>query len=80
MMLPPPPLIIPGIIEELKPESCPGYRHWTYVVELAETMYYQGLLDRQEFLQWILETVEKCRYADDPIMRVVLPVVLAYNR
>ena len=34
-------------------------------------MYNQGLLDRQEFLQWVLEMVEKCKYPDDPAMRLV---------
>ena len=63
-----------------QPENSPGFRHWTYGIELIETMYYQGLLDRQEFLQWVLETVEKYRYPEDPIMRIILPLVLAYAK
>ena len=42
--------------------------------------YFQGLLDRQEFLQWILELVEKCRYPDDPMMRIVMPLMLQYAK
>ena len=56
------------------------FKQWTYSLELCDQMYNQGLLDRQEFLQWILEMVEKCRYADEPTMRLVLPVVLTYAK
>ena len=48
------------------------------MAELAQVMYHQGLLDRQEWLQWIVETVEKYKYPDDPIQRLILPLVLQY--
>jgi mediator of RNA polymerase II transcription subunit 12 len=61
-----------------QPEKSVNFKHWTYVTELTQVMYYQGLLDRQEFLQWVVETVERCKYPDDPIMRLILPLVLQY--
>ena len=36
----------------------------------------QGLLDRQEFLQWILETVEKSRDPECPMFRLMMPVLI----
>ena len=40
------------------------------------TFSVQGLLDRQEFLQWILETVEKSRDPECPMFRMLMPVLL----
>ncbi len=65
---------------ETKVESQAPYKNWIYVLELCENMYNQGLIDRQEFLQWVLEMVEKCKYADDPVMRLVMPVLMAFAK
>ena len=54
-----------------KIENSGACKNWIYTLELCEHMYNQGLLDRQEFLQWVLEMVEKCKYPDDPAMRLV---------
>jgi len=54
-----------------------------FVVFVLISMFmcrFQGLLDRQEFLQWILELVEKCRYPDDPMMRIVMPLMSQYAK
>lgn len=32
------------------------------------------------FLQWILDHVEKCRYPDDPMMRILMPIMLQYTK
>ena len=48
------------------------------MTSLCELMYHGGLLDRQDFLQWILDSVEKCRHPDEPVMKLVLPLVLQY--
>ena len=55
------------------------FRSRTYFKYLLLNLF-QGLLDRQEFLQWILELVEKCRYPDDPIMRIIMPLMLQYTK
>jgi hypothetical protein len=39
-------------------------------------MHQQGLLDRQEFLQSILEMVEKCKNPEDPLFRLLMPTLL----
>jgi mediator of RNA polymerase II transcription subunit 12 len=40
----------------------------------------EGLLERQEFLQWILELLDKMRSspADDGILKLLLPLALQY--
>ena len=63
-----------------KVENSNPYKNWIYTLELCEHMYNQGLLDRQEFLQWVLEMIEKCKYADDPAMRLVMPVLMVFAK
>ncbi len=70
--------LVQGISEEVKPESNTNFKYWQYTTSLCELMYHQGLLDRQEFLQWILESIERCKYPDEPIMRLILPLILQY--
>ena len=71
----------PGLVmmEEGKPETSVAYRQWTYALELCEFMYHDGLLDRQEFLQSLVEITEKYgKYPEDPLMRILLPIILKY--
>jgi mediator of RNA polymerase II transcription subunit 12 len=46
----------------------------------AKYMFEEGLLDRQELLQWILELLDKLRSApsDDGILKLLLPLALQY--
>ena len=67
-----------SMVEEQKPESSTQLKLMTYTHELCWSMYSQGLLDRQEFLQWILETVEKSRDPECPMFRLMMPVLLRY--
>ena len=48
----------------MRVESSVPFKQWSYSLELCEHMYNQGLLDRHEFLQWVLEMVEKYRKPD----------------
>ncbi len=73
-------LVISGLGgEETKPENSVYCRYWFYMTKLCELMYNQGLLDRQEFLQWLLDAMEKYRYPDDPVLKLLLPLVLQYT-
>lgn len=55
-------------------------RQWTYCVQLAKYMYEEGLLDRQEYLNWILELLDKMKSqpSDDGILKLFLPLALQY--
>ena len=63
-------------MEDTKPENSQTYKLWQYCLDICEYMYNEGLLDRQEFLQSILEMVERCRDPNDPLMRILMPVIL----
>lgn len=56
-------------------------RHWHYCTQLLKYMYEEGLLDRHEVLNWILELLEKMRTqpSDDGILRLFLPLALQYT-
>ena len=41
-------------------------------------MYQQGLLDRQDFLQFLVDLVAGFRSPDDPLIRLVLSLILQY--
>ncbi|KAJ8669737.1 hypothetical protein QAD02_000996 [Eretmocerus hayati] len=55
-------------------------RQWHYCTQLARYMFEEGLLDRQELLQWILELLDKMRStpSDDGILKLLLPLALQY--
>lgn len=55
-------------------------RQWTYCVQLAKYMYEEGLLERQEYLNWILELLDKMRSqpSDDGILKLFLPLALQF--
>lgn len=55
-------------------------RQWTYCIQLAKYMYEEGLLDRQEYLNWILELLDKLRTqpSDDGILKIFLPLALQF--
>ncbi|KAK9870736.1 hypothetical protein WA026_008304 [Henosepilachna vigintioctopunctata] len=56
------------------------YRHWIYCSRLLKYMYEEGLTDRQEVLNWIIDLLEKVRNQpqDDGILRIFLPLTMQY--
>ena len=63
-------------MEDTKPENSQTYKLWQYCLDICEYMYNEGLIDRQEFLQSVLEMVERCQDPNDPILRILMPVIL----
>ncbi|XP_055373234.1 mediator of RNA polymerase II transcription subunit 12 [Condylostylus longicornis] len=55
-------------------------KHWNYCTQLSKFMYEEGLLDRQEFLNWLLELLEKMKFQlnDDGFYKLILPFCLQY--
>ena len=39
---------------------------------LVQHMYDEGLIDRHEFLSWLIELLEKMRAADDTVLKLIL--------
>jgi len=67
-----------SLVEEVPPENSIAYKQMQYCWDLCYNMYGQGLLDRQEFLQAIVEIVEKTRDPEEPLFRLLMPQLLKY--
>ena len=61
---------------DTKPENSLAYKLLQYTQEITFYMYQEGLLDRQEVLQSILDLVEKTKAPEEPLFRLLMPVLL----
>lgn len=55
-------------------------KHWTYCSQLCKYLYEEGLLDRHEFLNWVLDLLDRIRSqpGDDGLLKLFLPMTLQY--
>uniref|UniRef100_A0A4W5MG14 Mediator complex subunit 12 n=1 Tax=Hucho hucho TaxID=62062 RepID=A0A4W5MG14_9TELE len=53
-------------------------KQWEYNEKLAMFMFQDGMLDRHEFLTWVLECSEKVRPGEDELLKLLLPLLLQY--
>uniref|UniRef100_A0A8C3ST36 Mediator complex subunit 12 n=1 Tax=Chelydra serpentina TaxID=8475 RepID=A0A8C3ST36_CHESE len=51
-------------------------KQWDYNEKLAMFMFQDGMLDRHEFLTWVLECFEKIRPGEDELLKLLLPLLL----
>uniref|UniRef100_A0A4W3IBV9 Mediator complex subunit 12L n=1 Tax=Callorhinchus milii TaxID=7868 RepID=A0A4W3IBV9_CALMI len=58
------------------PEVEQAIKQWEYNEKLAFYMFQDGLLERHEYLTWILDVLEKVRPADDELLKLLLPLML----
>uniref|UniRef100_A0A4W3I3C4 Mediator complex subunit 12L n=1 Tax=Callorhinchus milii TaxID=7868 RepID=A0A4W3I3C4_CALMI len=61
------------------PEVEQAIKQWEYNEKLAFYMFQDGLLERHEYLTWILDVLEKVRPADDELLKLLLPLMLQYS-
>uniref|UniRef100_A0AAR2INR2 Mediator complex subunit Med12 domain-containing protein n=1 Tax=Pygocentrus nattereri TaxID=42514 RepID=A0AAR2INR2_PYGNA len=54
-------------------------KQWEYNEKLAMFMFQDGMLDRHEFLTWVLECFEKIRPGEDELLKLLLPLLLQYS-
>uniref|UniRef100_A0A674KJD7 Mediator complex subunit 12 n=1 Tax=Terrapene triunguis TaxID=2587831 RepID=A0A674KJD7_9SAUR len=54
-------------------------KQWDYNEKLAMFMFQDGMLDRHEFLTWVLECFEKIRPGEDELLKLLLPLLLRYS-
>lgn len=47
-------------------------KHWNYCTRFANHMYEEGLLDRHEFLSWLIELPDKMKQTDDVVLKLIL--------
>ncbi|NWT84489.1 MD12L protein, partial [Lanius ludovicianus] len=54
-------------------------RQWEYNEKLSFYMFQEGMLERHEYLTWILDVLEKIRPTDDDLLKLLLPLMLQYS-
>ncbi|KAM6443082.1 mediator of RNA polymerase II transcription subunit 12-like protein isoform 3-T3 [Liasis olivaceus] len=65
-------VVVPREVEQ-------ALKQWEYNEKLAFYMFQEGMLERHEYLTWILDVLEKIRPADDELLKLLLPLMLQYS-
>uniref|UniRef100_A0A8C3X6K3 Mediator complex subunit 12L n=1 Tax=Catagonus wagneri TaxID=51154 RepID=A0A8C3X6K3_9CETA len=58
------------------PDVEQAMRQWEYNEKLAFHMFQEGMLEKHEYLTWILDVLEKIRPMDDELLKLLLPLML----
>ena len=82
----PPPLTSPASSSLIPIPATPqeeqklALKQWNYCTQLCKYMFEEGLLDKHEFLNWILDLLDKLRAQsnEDGILKLYLPLTLSY--
>lgn len=53
-------------------------KQWIYYNQLAEHLYEAKLLDRHEFLSWLVELFEKIKSVEDVLIHLVVPMLVHF--
>ncbi|KAJ8310216.1 hypothetical protein KUTeg_012081 [Tegillarca granosa] len=53
-------------------------KQWHYSCKLARHMYDEGLLDRQEYLNWLIDLLEKMKHMEDTTLKLIMAQVLDF--
>ncbi|XP_040610320.1 mediator of RNA polymerase II transcription subunit 12-like protein isoform X6 [Mesocricetus auratus] len=61
------------------PEVEQAMKQWEYNEKLAFHMFQEGMLEKHEYLTWILDVLEKIRPVDDNLLKLLLPLMLQYS-
>ena len=49
---------------------------WTYTTRLVKCMFEEGLLDKHEFLLWLLQAIQcELKPPDDPFNKIFIPLI-----
>ncbi|KAK2506715.1 hypothetical protein MC885_004152 [Smutsia gigantea] len=63
----------------LPPDVEQAMKQWEYNEKLAFHMFQEGMLEKHEYLTWILDVLEKIRPMDDDLLKLLLPLMLQYS-
>ncbi|XP_058406817.1 mediator of RNA polymerase II transcription subunit 12-like protein isoform X10 [Diceros bicornis minor] len=58
------------------PDVEQALKQWEYNEKLASHMFQEGMLEKHEYLTWILDVLEKIRPMDDDLLKLLLPLML----
>lgn len=53
-------------------------KSWYYTIQLGYSLYEGGLLDRHEYLSWVLDQLEKIKSMEDAMLKIILPLIMQY--
>ncbi|XP_047130115.1 mediator of RNA polymerase II transcription subunit 12-like protein isoform X2 [Hydra vulgaris] len=54
-------------------------KNWSYIIQLAEWMIEEELLDKHEFFNWMVELIDKFKSnKDDTLLKYILPLILRH--
>lgn len=53
-------------------------KSWYYTIQLGHALYEEGLLDKHEYLNWILDQLEKIKSMEDKMLKIILPLTMNY--
>ncbi|XP_054168464.1 mediator of RNA polymerase II transcription subunit 12-like protein isoform X2 [Oppia nitens] len=53
-------------------------KQWQYYTQLTKHMFDDGLLDKHDFLSWLLDLLEKIKTPDDTVIAIVNPLIIQY--
>ena len=53
-------------------------KQWNYFTQLALHLYDNGLLDRQDYLSWMLDLAERVKSVDDSMLNLIIPLLVQY--
>ncbi|XP_063772126.1 mediator of RNA polymerase II transcription subunit 12-like protein isoform X2 [Pseudophryne corroboree] len=56
-----------------------AFKHWKYNEKLAFYMFQEGLLERHEYLTWMLDVLEKVHPLADELLKILLPLILQHS-
>ncbi|XP_078266596.1 mediator of RNA polymerase II transcription subunit 12-like protein isoform X3 [Rhinoraja longicauda] len=70
---------IPAATAAVPAEVEQAIKQWEYNEKLAFYTFQDGMLERHEYLTWILEVLEKVKPADDELLKLLLPLMLQYS-
>ncbi|XP_067668814.1 mediator of RNA polymerase II transcription subunit 12-like protein [Haliotis asinina] len=56
----------------------PALKHFHYTCRLAKHKFNEGLLDHQEFLNWLIELLDKIKQNDDTVLKLILAQIVQY--
>ncbi|XP_058517419.1 mediator of RNA polymerase II transcription subunit 12-like protein isoform X1 [Ochotona princeps] len=63
----------------MPPDVEQAMKQWEYNEKLAFHMFQEGMLEKHEYLTWILDVLEKIRPMDDEFLKLLLPLMLQYS-
>ncbi|GFO22710.1 mediator of RNA polymerase ii transcription subunit 12-like, partial [Plakobranchus ocellatus] len=54
-------------------------KHWNYCTRFANHLYEESLLDRHDFLSWLIELPDKMKQTDDVVLKLILIQLNMYS-